>query len=138
MKRLILALFVLIAGNRVNAQSNYDASLIPKDLMPYASAVIRNQNVYTEVKDGYTFYRIKTAITVLNSNGDNIAHIAIWYDKSNVIKDIKGTVYNEFGKFIRKFSEKNFEDENATSDFSLFEDSRVKHYIPSIGSSLIP
>jgi transglutaminase-like putative cysteine protease len=134
MKRLILALFILIAGNRVNAQVNYAASLIAKDLMPYASAVIRNQNVYTEVKDGYTFYRIKTAITVLNSNGDDIAHIAIWYDKSNVIKDIKGTVYDEFGKFIRKFSEKNFEDENATSDFSLFEDSRVKHYIPSIGS----
>ncbi|MES2063348.1 MAG: DUF3857 domain-containing protein [Bacteroidota bacterium] len=134
MKRVVFLLFILTTGIKVKGQTNYSASLIDKALLPYASAVIRNQDVYTEVKDGYTFYRIKRAITVLNNNGDNIAHIVVWYNKSNVIKDIKGSVYDEFGKLIKKFSEKNFEDENAANDFSLFEDSRVKHYIPSIGA----
>lgn len=134
MKRIIIVIFILIAGTRANAQPNYDVSLISKDLLPYASAVIRDQNVYTEVKDGYTIYRVKKAITVLNNNGDNIAHIAIFYDKSNVIKNIKGAVYNEFGKLSRKFGEKDFEDESAVHNFSLYEDSRVKHFIPSIGS----
>nr|WP_067063255.1 DUF3857 domain-containing protein [Mucilaginibacter sp. L294] len=134
MKRFFFLLFILTTGIKVKGQTNYSASLIDKALLPYASAVIRNQDVYTEVKDGYTFYRIKRAITVLNNNGDNIAHIVVWYNKSNVIKDIKGSVYDEFGKLIKKFSEKNFEDENAANDFSLFEDSRVKHYIPSIGA----
>lgn len=134
MKRVIIVLLLLIGSSKANAQANYDVSLIPKDLLPYASAVIRDQSVYTEVKDGYTFYRIKKAITVLNNNGDNIAHIVILYDKSNVIKNIKGSVYNEFGKLSRKFGEKDFEDESAASNSSLYEDSRIKHFIPSIGS----
>lgn len=134
MKRVIIVLLLLIGSSKANAQANYDVNLIPKDLLPYASAVIRDQSVYTEVKDGYTFYRIKKAITVLNNNGDNIAHIVVLYDKSNVIKNIKGSVYNEFGKLSRKFGEKDFEDESAASNSSLYEDSRIKHFIPSIGS----
>ncbi|GGH07263.1 DUF3857 domain-containing protein [Mucilaginibacter phyllosphaerae] len=134
MKRIFTALIILLNFGRVNAQADYSASLIPKDLLPYASAVIRNQNVYTEVKDNTTIYRIKTAVTVLNKNGDDIARIVVWYDKTNLIKNIKGTIYDEFGKFTGKFSEKNFEDVNGANDFSLFEDSRLKHYIPSTGS----
>jgi transglutaminase-like putative cysteine protease len=132
--RKVFTVLLLLVTTLANAQVNYDVSLISKDLLPYASAVIRDQSVYTEVKDNNTLYHIKTAITVLNKNGDDIAHIAVWYDKSNVIKSIKGTTYNEFGKFTGKFSEKDFEDVNAANDFSLFEDSRVKHFIPSIGS----
>jgi hypothetical protein len=134
MKRVIIVLLLLIGGLKASAQANYDVSLISKDILPYASAVIRDQNVYTEIRDGSTFYRIKTAVTVLNKNGDNLAHIVVFYDKSNVIKNIKGTVYNEFGKLLRKFGEKDFEDESAVNNFSLYEDSRVKHFIPSIGS----
>jgi len=134
MKRVITVLLLLFSVSAANAQANYDVSLISKDLLPYASAVIRDQSVYTEVKDGATFYRIKTAVTVLNKNGDDIAHIVVFYDKSNIIKNIKGTVYNEFGKLSRKFGEKDFEDESAVNNFSLYEDSRVKHFIPSIGS----
>ncbi|MBD1384570.1 DUF3857 domain-containing protein [Mucilaginibacter rigui] len=134
MNRVITVLLLLFSVSAADAQANYDVSLISKDLLPYASAVIRDQSVYTEVKDGATFYRIKTAVTVLNKNGDDIAHIVVFYDKSNVIKNIKGTVYNEFGKLSRKFGEKDFEDESAVNNFSLYEDSRVKHFIPSIGS----
>jgi transglutaminase-like putative cysteine protease len=132
--RKVFTVLLLLVTTLANAQVNYDVSLISKDLLPYASAVIRDQSVYTEVKDNNTLYHIKTAITVLNKNGDDIAHIAVWYDKSNVIKSIKGTTYNEFGKLTGKFSEKDFEDVNGANDFSLFEDSRVKHFIPSIGS----
>lgn len=134
MKKIFTVFLLLITVTLANAQANYDASLIAKDLLAYASAVIRDQSVYTEVKDNNTFYHIKTAITVLNKNGDDLARIVVWYDKSNVIKSIKGTTYDEFGKLTGKFSEKNFEDQNAASDMSLFEDSRVKHFSPSIGS----
>jgi len=128
---ILLLFFSLFAA----AQPNYDVSLIPKELMPYASAVIRDNEVRVEVKDlDNTLYHIKTAITVLNANGDDIAHIGIWYDKNRVIRSIKGLVYNEFGKQVGKFSEKEFIDQSAISSFSLFEDSRVKHYIPSTGS----
>ena len=55
--------------------------------MPYASAVIRNKEVSVEVKDlDNTTYHIKEAITVLNKNGDDIAHIVVEHDKSKIIK----------------------------------------------------
>lgn len=131
--RFYLILLFTSISTIATAQVNYDASLIAKNLLPYASAVVRNKEVTVEVKAlDNTLYHIKTAITVLNKNGDDLAHIAIWHNKSNVIRYIKGVVYNEFGKQIRKFSESNFEDVSAANDFSLFEDSRVKHYIPSV------
>jgi hypothetical protein len=134
MRRILLIFPALIAGSHAFAQTNYDVSLISKNLVPYASAVVRNQSVYTEVKDGFTTYQIRNAITVLNNNGDDIAHIVIFHDKSNIIKSLKGAVYDEFGKLSRKFAERDFEDVSAVNDFSLYEDSRVKHLIPSIGS----
>ena len=124
---------ILVMGATVKAQESYDASLIPKELLAHASAVVRNKEVNIEVKDfDNTLYHIREAITVLNKNGDDDAHIIIEHDKANVIKYIKGAIYNEYGKLIKKFSEGDFEDVNAGHDFSLFEDYRVKHYLPAI------
>src|ERR1700748_1378976 len=106
MKSIILFFCLLVSAVISNAQPNYDASLISKGLLPYASAVIRNKEVSIEVKDlDNTIYHIKEAITVLNKNGDDMAHIVVEHDKSNSIKYIKGIAYNEFGKVIKKFSE---------------------------------
>jgi hypothetical protein len=133
MKWITISLCLLMLSTMVMAQNNYDASLISKDLLPYASAVVRNEEVTIEVKDlDNTVYHVKKAITVLNKNGDDIAHMVVWHNKSNLIRYIKGSYYNEFGKISGKFSESDFEDVNAGHDFSLFEDSRVKHYIPAV------
>ncbi|MDB5134243.1 MAG: hypothetical protein JWP37_846, partial [Mucilaginibacter sp.] len=133
MRGITIALGLLVLSTMLKAQNNYDASLIAKDLLPYASAVVRNEEVTIEVKDlDNTIYHVKRAITVLNKNGDDIAYMVVWHNKSNIIRYIKGTYYNEFGKLSGKFSESDFKDVNASSEYSLFEDSRVKHYIPSI------
>jgi hypothetical protein len=135
MRAICTTFCLLMVITFANAQADYNASLISKDLLPYASAVIRNKDVTIEVKDAdNTIYHIKTAITVLNKNGDDIARIVIWHNRSNTIRYVKGTLYNEFGQPTGKFAEKDFADVNAASDMSLFEDSRVKHYIPSTGS----
>lgn len=132
--KIFLALIIsVIVSASTYAQDNYDVSLISKDLMPYASAVVRNKEVSVEVKDlDNTVYHIKSAITILNPNGNNIAHVVVWHNKSNIIKSIKGAVYNQFGKLTNKFSESDFEDVNSGNDFSLFEDSKVKHYNPPV------
>ncbi|TWR26866.1 DUF3857 domain-containing protein [Mucilaginibacter achroorhodeus] len=135
MRRVLTFLFCLFFAGVAMAQANYAVSAIPKDLLPYASAVVRNQNVVTEIKDpANTIYRIKKAVTILNENGDDIARIVLFYDKSRAIKSIKGATYDEFGKLVSKFSEKNFNDEGTSDGFSLYQDSRVKHYLPTIGS----
>ena len=116
-----------------HAQTTYEASTIPKDLLPYASAVVRKLEVVTEVKDlTNTSNHIKEVVTILNKNGDDNADMVVWYNKSNRIKYIKGVVYDEFGKLVSKFSDKNFSDYSAASDASLFEDSRVKHFKPAV------
>src|SRR5206468_7030855 len=45
---------------------------------------------------------------------------------------IKGLVYDQFGKQVSKFSEKDFQDYSNVSEVSLFEDSRIKHYKPVV------
>jgi hypothetical protein len=133
MKALLTILSLILLTGLCNAQQNYDAALIPKELLAYSSAVVRNSNESIEVKDlDNTLYHIKEAITVLNKNGDEQARIVVWHNKSFSIKSIKGAVYNSFGKPIGKFAEKDFEDVSAAGNSSLFEDSRVMHYRPAV------
>src|SRR5690606_21587716 len=77
-------------------------------------------------------YKFKQVLTVLNKNGDGDAAIHIWYNKNYQIKSVKGTIYDEFGKAISKFSVKEFLDLSAASNSSLFEDSRKKVFRPSV------
>lgn len=117
------------------AQNSYVVSSIPPNLKPYANAVIRNLQETVEIKEAdNVIYHLKEAITILNKNGDDFAHIVIGYDKGRQIKWVKGVVYNEFGLPVGKFSEKDFNDVSVISNFSLYEDDRVKHYKPAINS----
>jgi hypothetical protein len=132
MKVAILFLLVCYAS-LAGAQQNYDASLIPKELLPYASAVVRNETISYDVKDlNDVTYHVKRAITVLNKNGDDIAHIVIHYNKLSSVRYIKGVTYNSFGKPTGKFAEKDFQDEGLSNEETLSDDARVKHYIPAV------
>ncbi|MGV3508877.1 MAG: DUF3857 domain-containing protein, partial [Sphingobacteriaceae bacterium] len=116
----------------VNAQSNYAVSSIPKTLLPRAGAIVRSSETIIEVKDlNEVYYRKKYAITILNSSARDEANLYLNYDKNNAIKSVKGTIYNEFGLPIAKILEKHLQDRSAVSDFSLYEDNRVKYYVPS-------
>lgn len=131
MKLRLLILF-FITSLSANAQQNYAASLIPKELLPYASSVVRDDETSVEIKDlDNVIYHYKKVITVLNKNGDDDAEIVIWHNKMRTIKYIKGFVYNELGKQIDKFSDSKFEDVNAQDGFSLYDDTKVKHYKPT-------
>ncbi len=133
MRRILIVLPLLLLCTIAIAQNNYDVSLIPKELLPYASAVVRNEEITTEVKDlDNMIYHVKRAITVLNKNGDDIAHMVVFYNKNTSVKYIKGTTYNEFGKLIGKFNERDFSDESTGGNSTLFQDYRVKHYIPAV------
>jgi hypothetical protein len=133
MKSILIAFSLIISYTIAIAQQNYDASLIPKELLPYASAVLRDeeQNIVVEDFDNILVH-FKTVVTILNKNGDHMAHINLEHDKSTIIKYVKGAIYNQFGKQTGKFSEGDFEDASAWDGFSLFTDIRIKHYFPSV------
>lgn len=133
MKHFWGTILLALISFMVSAQTNYEAATIPKDLLPYASAVVRKMEATTEVKDlSNTIYHFKEVVTILNKNGDDEADFVVWYDKSRRIKYIKGIVYDEYGKAINKFTEKNFNDYSAADGFSMFVDTRLKHYQPAV------
>jgi hypothetical protein len=116
-------------------QDNYDADLIPSNLKNRANATIRNEETTIDMRSPENVtLTVKQAITVLNKNGENQARLVLFYDKNTAVKSIKGEVYNASGILTGKFSQNDFTDESAVNDFSLFEDSRVKHYLPSVNT----
>ncbi|MGQ7855690.1 DUF3857 domain-containing transglutaminase family protein [Pedobacter sp. WC2501] len=115
------------------AQDNYDVDLIPANLRNRANACIRNEEITVDMRSpDNVMLNVKKAITVFNQNGEDEARLAIYYDKNISIKSIKGEVYNSVGKLTNKFSQNDFADMSAADGFSLFVDSRVKHYLPSV------
>lgn len=132
MKYCYMALLLLF-GTAVDAQQNYDVSLIPKELLSHAEVVIRANDISVDVKslDAVTQH-VKYVVTVLNKNGDSEASLYLFYNKSNQIKSAKGTIYDNEGKVIGKVSEHDFLDHSSADGFSLFLDDRYKYYKPSI------
>lgn len=133
--RKILLLLLFFSFSTVGFAQNFALSNLSSQLTNKAHAVIRDSKVVVDMQstDNVLVSNYK-AVTVLNKNGDKYGQLAIFYDKNINIKSAKGEIYDEFGKLITKFSLSNFKDESAVSDFSLFEDSRVKYYIPQINS----
>ncbi|HUH32766.1 MAG TPA: DUF3857 domain-containing transglutaminase family protein, partial [Daejeonella sp.] len=129
---VVFSMLMLTVGNLI-AQPAYQVSTINKELLPRASAVIRNFDLRIVVKDAdQVSYHYKIATTVLNKNGDEAAALYLPYNKSMQIRSVKGAIYNEFSILVSKLSEKSFKDVSAISDFSLFEDSRVKLFRPAV------
>lgn len=121
----LLAFWMLYAG----AQQNYDAGLIAPELKSRAAVTIRNESVHLEMRaENDVIEKVKKAITVYNTSGDDYAFIPLYYDKSASIKYAKGVIYDEYGKPIKKISLKDFTDISAADGFSMFVDNRLKYY----------
>ena len=132
MKRIIILLLLGILQH-ATAQELYKAADIPSTLKPRANAVIRNMETTVDMRSPeHVVILVKQAVTVLNKNGDSDGGLYIYYNKNSSIKGIKGEIYDEFGTQIRKFTQNNFKDESAISNFSLFEDDRIKYFEPQM------
>lgn len=131
--KFVLGLFCCILFHSIAfCQDNYDSDLILFNLKNRANATIRNEETVIDMRSpDNVILSVKKAITVLNKNGENNARLVLFYDKNTSIKSIKGEVYNASGILTKKFTQSNFNDESAADGFSLFVDSRVKHYLPS-------
>ena len=135
MKGFYLVILICLSHLFCFSQDNYSADLIPSAMRNRANATIRNEETVVDMRSpDNVLYSVKQAITVLNKNGDENARLVIFYDKNKVIKSIKGEVYDEFGKLLSKFTQSDFKDESAVQGFSLFEDSRIKHFLPAVSS----
>lgn len=130
--KLLILLSYILSCIALFAQ-DYGVELIPNSLKSRATAVLRNEHISLDMKaENNITETVTRAITILNHSGEDYAQLTLYYDKSKVIKDIKGFVYDEFGKQISKFGQKDFKDYSATDGVSMYGDLRVKHYAPSM------
>lgn len=132
MKQISLFFIIILAAIASSAQDDYDVELIPASLRSRANAIIRNEEIVIDMRaiDNVS-YSVKQAITVLNKNGESNAQLALFYDKNTSIKSVKGEIYNAVGRLESKFTLRDFLDQSAVHDFSLYEDTRVKRYSPN-------
>ncbi|MDQ1139221.1 DUF3857 and transglutaminase domain-containing protein [Pedobacter agri] len=127
MKYLFLTGLFALALIRSSAQGNYDVAKIPEELKRDAIVVIRNEEHFFDIKSlGSGQYDYKVAITILNKAGDDFAEMAEVYDKFSSVYNIKATLYDASGKKIKDYKSSDIRDQSLISDFSIFEDNRMK------------
>lgn len=118
----ILALSVFAGEDNKYAVTKIDPSLL-KD----ASAVKRYEYVRFEIKDaGSAVYYYKTAVTILNENGDKHATWYERYDRFTTIRSVDATLYDAYGKKVRSLKNAEISDFTGSGESSLADDNRYK------------
>ncbi|WP_210462780.1 DUF3857 domain-containing protein [Rufibacter roseolus] len=128
-KRLLALLLCLLVGatSRAGDTPTYAALTISPALSKGANAVVRiEETTFTVTSPKTATERIRRVITVLNEEGKGYAQLVVPYDKLNKVDYIKGTLYDMFGKKASTLKASDIKDYSNTSDFSLYEDNRVK------------
>ncbi|MBW7674002.1 DUF3857 domain-containing protein [Chryseobacterium chendengshani] len=105
---------------------NYPVSEISESLKKNASAVIRNENTVVEInKIDEIVYRNLSAVTILNKDAISYSIPKIYYEKGDVISNVKVTVYDEKGGKLKSYSKSDFSDMAANSQGTFYSDNRV-------------
>lgn len=130
-----LVMFFTIPAITTLGQIAYRAADIPPSLRVGASAVVREKETTLNMLSAdNVVYTVREVVTVLNKGGDEHALLILPYNKNTVIKSAKGQILDAQGMSVSKFNLSNFNDQSAVSDFSLYEDDRLKYYNPTITS----
>ncbi|WP_410220827.1 DUF3857 domain-containing protein [Pedobacter sp.] len=126
-KYILFTLFIGLISLTVQSQNNYDASKIPDNLKQDAVAVVRNEEQIYEYKTiGSGTIKYKIVITILSKAGDTYAEFAEVYDRFSNIYNLKGILYDATGKKIKDYKSSDFRDNSLVSNYTIFQDDRVK------------
>ncbi len=128
MKRTVFFAIVFFAFAKLNAQGVYDVNKIPAELKTNAAVVIRNEEMVYEVKDpGNAVMTYKTAMTILNKNGEDASNMKEYYDNFSSISGLRAALYDGNGNKIKDYKSSDFKDRSAVSEGTLYQDTRVKY-----------
>lgn len=126
--KLITAFTVvlLLATTQLFSQkSDYSSLAISDSLKENANAVVRfNQTDIVIASQRSMNIKTKRVVTVLNDNGNETIEAYENYNKSWTVRSILATIYDAFGKEIKKVKKGDFRDVSAVSGSTLFSDSR--------------
>lgn len=126
MRHLIYLPILLFFFNITSAQnSEYSSLLIPENLKENANSIVRNQSIDIDILSQKSMV-IKTykVVTVLNSKGLSNVDAKEYYSNSEKITFIQATIYNAFGREIKKIKKSDFKDQSVADGFSMLTDGR--------------
>lgn len=136
MRRAIFSLFlpwIVIFSITAQKRNAYPVRDIPDSLLENSVAVIRDYDETFEVKSvSNASNRVRHAVTVLSKPGEVYGVFNEFYDNDRTFRSVQATIYNGGGEIIEKVKQSDFGDYSATSDFSIYEDSRLKHFTPQV------
>lgn len=134
--QFVLVAAFLCASVKITAQDNFSLQsiLIDSVLTKNANAVVRSEEVVIEINSiSSVTVKTKRAVTVLNKYGERYANSQEFYDPKTKIKKLEITVFDVFGKEIKKYKKKDFNDRSYVDGFSMARDDRYKYieYTPT-------
>jgi hypothetical protein len=126
MNKQFLLLSFLLLPLFLSAQKNqYPTILIADSLKQNANAVVRlNQFDIVISSQREMNIKQKRVITVFNEKGISSIDAYENYDKHTTIQNIEASIFDSFGKEIKKIKKKDFKDQCAIDGSTLFSDSR--------------
>lgn len=128
MKKFIVFAIALFGLQNTFAQGVYDVAKIDPALTKNASVVIRTEEQVYEVKSpGSATLDYKTAMTIVNKNGEDAANMHEFYDKFSKISNLKAALYDAKGNKVKEYKTSDFKDRSAVSDGTMYQDDRVKY-----------
>lgn len=123
-KILIICLSISFSFSNLIANEN-------NDLTKGANVIIENYDVELILKDQEkAILKVNVKKQILNENGDKHAVFFEYYDKFKKIKSFKGKIYNVLNTETGSIKYKDLIDRSLISNYSLYEDNRVKYYQP--------
>lgn len=124
---IFILVLLFVAFNHATAQlDGYPIALLSPELTKNANEVVRlDQSHFVINNEKSASLKIKYVVTLLNSKSDEDTQV-VFYNKNSKISQLSAKVYDAFGKEVRKVKKKDFSDQSAISNGTMYSDSRVK------------
>ncbi len=122
-----LTLLVLLFATQLFSQKNDFSSLtVASNLYENANSIILNQEISITIHSQKS-YSIKKQLTVkvLNEKGLKNVDAVEYHNKSTRIKQIDAKMYNDFGKQLKDFKQKDFKDHSVADGISILTENRM-------------
>jgi hypothetical protein len=127
MKALLIIMAVLFCS-MAKGQMQYNYHTLPDSVKKDAMYIIWEDFEDFEVLDpGKGIEKQRLAVCVTNAHADYFNNFLVKYRKGEQVVKFDATIYDAFGKQLKKLKNNEIRDYSSVSDFSLYEDDRVKY-----------
>lgn len=112
----------------VLGQADFSVARIKPELVKDADAVVRVDEILWDIKSQAEAVRTtRLVVTIFNETGEgHYGTLMVGYDKFNRVADLSGTLYDEYGKQVKRLKNSDIEDYGNGVSGDDISDSRMK------------